>query len=80
MREALNEGGRFLIADELADDPDEAPTPWRLHWAFTAAISGPPADPMTPGRLKEMLAACGFTAIRQTALPEGFRLIEARRE
>ncbi len=80
VREALNPGGRFLIADKLAGDPDEAPTPWRLHWAFTAAISGPPADPMTPGRLTEILAACGFTAIRQTALPEGFRLIEARRE
>jgi len=80
VREALNEGGRFLIADELIDDPDEAPTPWRLHWAFTAAISGPPANPMTPGRLKEMLAACGFTAIREAALPEGFSLIEARRE
>ena len=79
VREALNEGGRFLIADELVDDPDEAPTPWRLHWAFTAAVSGPPTDPMTSGRLKDMLIACGFTAVRQTALPEGFRLIEARR-
>jgi hypothetical protein len=79
VREALNEGGRFVIVDELADDPDEAPTPWRLHWAFTAAISGPPSDPMTPGRLKEMLAACGFTAIREASLPDGVRLVEARR-
>jgi SAM-dependent methyltransferase len=79
VREALNEGGRFLIADEMADDPDEAPTPWRLHWAFTAAISGPPGDAVTPGRVKEMLAAGGFTVLRETALPEGFRLIEARR-
>jgi len=79
VREALNEGGKFLIADELTDDPDEAPTPWRLHWAFTAAVSGPPGDPMTPGRLKEMLTAGGFTVVRETALPEGFRLVEARR-
>jgi hypothetical protein len=34
---------------------------------------------MTPGRLKEMLTAGGFTEIREAALPDGFRLIEARR-
>jgi len=80
VREALNEGGWFLILDQMADTPDEAPTPWVLHRSFTEAISGPPPDPMTPGRLKEMLAACGFTAIRETELPDGFRLIGARRE
>lgn len=79
VRKALREGGRFLILDQVADTPHEAPTPWVLHWSFTAAISGPAPDPMTPGRLKDMLAGCGFTVGGETVLPDGFRLIEARR-
>jgi SAM-dependent methyltransferase len=77
VREALNQGGRFVIVDQLPDTPDAVP-PGVLHWVFAASISGPPSDPMTTARLERMLAGCGFTISGEAALPDGFRMIEAR--
>jgi len=77
VRGALNQGGRFVIVDQLAETEDQVPKRV-LHWEFTASIARPCAAVMTVARLKALLTDCGFIVTSQTTLPEGFQLIDAR--
>lgn len=77
VRASLEEGGRFVIVDQLAETEDAVPARV-LHWTFTASITQPSGAPMTTARLKGLLADCGFTVLSESALPDGYQLIEAR--
>jgi hypothetical protein len=77
VRTSLEEGGRLVIVDQLAVTEDAVPAQV-LHWTFTASIARSAEAPMTTTRLKGLLTGCGFIVLSETALPEGFQLIEAR--
>jgi SAM-dependent methyltransferase len=76
VRAAINEGGRFFVADLLAESEEELPERV-LHWGFTASLAAPEDRILTWARLEEMLRSAGFGPAAFTPLIEGFRLLVA---
>jgi len=75
---ALEEGGRFFVADLLPESEDDYPDRV-LHWGFTSSLTGSDGPPLTWPRLQDMLGAAGFAVEGTRPLIEGLRLVEARR-
>ncbi|MBN2112545.1 MAG: methyltransferase [Acidimicrobiia bacterium] len=78
VRPALDEGGRFFVADLLPESEDDYPDRV-LHWGFTGSLSGGDGARPTWLDLEEQLRAAGFEVAEVRPLIEGFRLLEARR-
>ena len=76
VRAALTAGGRFFVADLLAESEEELPERV-LHWGFTASLAAPEGRLLTWDRLAEMLRSAGFGVAADTALIQGFRLLVA---
>ncbi len=76
---SLAPGGHFMVHDFMVEDDRTGPPMaalWQLqHMAFT-----PDARSVTPGWLKDTMAAAGFTDIREHEMVPGLtRLIHARK-
>ena len=78
VRRALRPGGRFMIYDVMQVREGEVPMP--MPWADTAETS----FVETPANYRAMLAAAGFTVLRErdwtTFVVEGFARMRARIE
>ena len=75
---ALEEGGRFLVADLLPESADDFPDRL-LHWGFTGSILAPDDRRVTWAEVEGMLGAAGFGVVGSRPLIEGFRVLEAWR-
>lgn len=67
VRDALRPGGRFLIVDRLARDPDEPPVD--LAWALMQALSDPDHVDPDVASVERMLRATGFEGVSDRPLP-----------
>ncbi len=65
---ALNQGGRFVIVDQLSPAEGVAP-PSRVHWAFEGSLKDPEFAFLTPEMVEDLLLSVGFENISRHVLP-----------
>lgn len=78
VRRALNEGGRFVLIDELPPEGQDPPID-HLRYAFHNALRDP--DFALPAReqVSGLLEAAGFDLVSEQVLQAGGRLLETRK-
>jgi len=78
VRRALNEGGRFVLIDELPPEGQDPPID-HLRYAFHEALRDP--DFALPAReqVSGLLEAAGFDLVSEQVLQAGGRLLETRK-
>lgn len=68
VRAALDPGGRFVVVDQLAKSPGEAP-PSRAHWAFHRSLAEPDFAYPSAGEVTERVERAGFRLVSERRLP-----------
>lgn len=64
---ALNPGGRFVIVDQFAPSPEQAPSS-RLVWALQGSINNPDFRYRNVSDVEGILDSCGFEILRVESL------------
>jgi 16S rRNA G1207 methylase RsmC len=67
---SLNPGGRLIVVDQFAVDP-QTPHPARLHWAFLSALESTASSRSTAHDIRGRLERAGFHVRNQATLPAG---------
>ncbi len=68
--DALEPGGRVIIHDFMVDDNRAGP-PLAALWALQHLVFTPGAASLTPGAIKDMLSAKGFTEVDERSMIPG---------
>jgi len=66
----LNPGGRLIVVDQFAVDP-QTPHPTRLHWAFSSALDSTASPRSTADDIRGRLERAGFHVRNPATLPAG---------
>ncbi len=78
IRECLNDGGRFVIVDDLAQEGRSPPLHWLRH-AFLASLNDPSYKMRTVADLEDFLRTSGYSVLSKRSIHEDMVIIEARK-